>query len=147
MKLKFISSSLFNRSRKEGTCDADDNSGSYPERIALAWPAFVGRCCPTCIYSIGLSSPISRFAIILLAGNAFGVMFRSIRRREFVMTREVMETIQHNQSRFPLGMVTHTSILVFQMESRTILWSTSNISHNVAGWDPSGLIRSTDDLT
>ena len=44
------------------------------------------------MYSIGLSSPMSRFAVILLAGNPLGVIFSSIRRRELVITREVIET-------------------------------------------------------
>ena len=44
------------------------------------------------MYSIGLSSPISRFAVILLAGNPLGVILRSIRRRELVITRDVTET-------------------------------------------------------
>jgi len=41
---------------------------------------------------MGLSSPISRFARTLLAGNPLGVMLSNIRRRELVTTRDVMET-------------------------------------------------------
>ena len=113
-------------------------------------PAFLGYCYPTCIYSIGLSSPISRFAITLLAGKAFGVILRIIRRRELVMTREVIETIHQNQLRNPYfwGLLIRTSILVFQMESRSILWSTSNVSHNVVviGGIRAAQIKWPDDL-
>lgn len=46
----------------------------------------------TCIYSIGLSSPVSRLAVYLVAGNAFGTRLNSTRRLEFVMVTEAIVT-------------------------------------------------------
>lgn len=44
------------------------------------------------MYSITLSSPSSLLALYLVAGKAFGVMFRSVRLRLFVMLRAATET-------------------------------------------------------
>lgn len=46
----------------------------------------------TCIYSIGLSSPVSRLAAYLVAGKEFGTRLKSTRRLLFVMVTEAIVT-------------------------------------------------------
>ena len=46
----------------------------------------------TWMYSITLSSPSSLFGLYLVAGNAFGVTFKSVRPRAFVMLQAATET-------------------------------------------------------
>ena len=47
---------------------------------------------PTWMYSIGLSSPASRFVVTRDAGKAFGAKISNVRRREFVTVRELKKT-------------------------------------------------------
>lgn len=84
MKLKVISSSLDKRRRKLGGAAAEVESGSYALRVSLG--ALMLSCLPmfTCMYSITLSSPISLFAMYLVAGKAFGVTLSMVRFRGFV---------------------------------------------------------------
>ena len=46
----------------------------------------------TCMYSTTLSSPMSLFAVTLVAGKELGTIFSKTFRRELVMVREVMVT-------------------------------------------------------
>jgi hypothetical protein len=48
----------------------------------------------TWTYSITLLSPISRVAVTLVAGKAFGTTFRRIRFRELVTVKEDIDTAQ-----------------------------------------------------
>jgi hypothetical protein len=74
VKLNVSSSSFGRRIRKEGGPSlAGDASGSW-------------------MYSITLSSPNSLLGLNLVAGKAFGVMFRSVRPRALVMLQPAMET-------------------------------------------------------
>lgn len=52
-------------------------------------------CVLTCMYSIRPSSCDSLRAVTLEAGNPFGAMLNKTFRREFVMTREPIETKQY----------------------------------------------------
>lgn len=59
-----------------------------------------------------VSSPSSRFAEYLVAGKAFGVMFRSVRPRLFVMLRAAMETASSQRGTAQRQGGRHTAVLV-----------------------------------
>lgn len=63
-----------------------------------------------------LSSPNSRLAEYLVAGKAFGVMFRSGRPRLFAMLRAAMETATSQRGPAQGGQRRHTAVLVAQEE-------------------------------
>jgi hypothetical protein len=46
------------------------------------------------MYSTTLSSPVSRFAMILVLGNEFGTMLSNVRRRELVIDSEARDTAE-----------------------------------------------------
>jgi hypothetical protein len=52
----------------------------------------------TWTYSTTLLSPRSRVADTLVAGNAFGTTFRTVRRRELVTDRDEIVTVQASLS-------------------------------------------------
>lgn len=92
VKLNMSSSSLDKRSKKVGTEADEEASGSCLVYHTLArLYGEVVQAIDTCIYSIGVSSPASRFAVYLVAGNAFGDRVRR-RRRELLMVTDEIET-------------------------------------------------------
>jgi hypothetical protein len=99
VKLKMSSSSFDRRSRNVGTGAVGGTSGSYNVVIdSPKAPPLRGTKTPcfgvhTWIYSIGVSSPDSLFAINLAAGNAFGDSV-SKRRRELLMVTAAMDTVE-----------------------------------------------------
>lgn len=84
--------------------------------------------------STTLSSPVSRLAVILVAGNAFGATLRRTRLREFVMVSAAMETTldryQHHQGVQVQRQAVHTAVLVPKMERHAILKATADIPHS-----------------
>lgn len=71
---------------------------------------------------MGLSSPRSLLAKILVAGKAFGTTLSKARRFEFVIASEVMETGGHGQlGRRRAPLVDPTAGLIFQVQRRTIV--------------------------
>lgn len=98
VKLKVISSSLDKRRRKFGGAAAEVESGSYALRVSTRASTLPCLETFTCTYSITLSSPISLFAMYLVAGKAFGVMLRMVRFRGFVTViaeTKTADTCQH----------------------------------------------------
>ena len=52
------------------------------------------------MYSIGLSSPTSRLAVYLAAGNAFGTIFNSTRPLPFVTTTDAIVPVTSTMYQF-----------------------------------------------
>lgn len=77
---------------------------------------------------------MSRLAVILVAGNAFGATLRRTRLREFVMVSAAMETTgqryQLHQGINMQGQAVHTAVLVPEMERHAILEATTDIPHS-----------------
>lgn len=92
VKLKMRSSSLERRSKNVGTGADEGTSGSciVDQRLARQHHHAIPSIC-TWIYSIGVSSFESRFAIYRTAGNAFGDRV-SRRRRELLIVTDAIET-------------------------------------------------------
>lgn len=87
----------------------------------------------TCMKSTTLSSPLSRLAVILVAGNALGARLRRTRLREFVMVSAAMDTTldryQHYRGAQVQWRAAHTAVLVPEMERHAILKATTNVPH------------------
>jgi hypothetical protein len=83
VKLKFSSSSFVRRKRNVGADADEERSGS-------------------CIYSIGLSSPTSRFAAYLVAGKELGVRCKNTRPRELlIVAEEIVSLVWSLKNKFP----------------------------------------------
>lgn len=83
--------------------------------------------------STTLSSPVSRLAVIRVAGNAFGATLRRTRLREFVTVSAAMETTLQRYQLYQNVQVkrqaVHTAVLVPEMERHAILKATTDIPH------------------
>lgn len=90
------------------------------------------------MYSIGASSPTSRFAANLTAGNALGVKVKS-RRRGLLMVTDAIETTPNSsvhQSSFDA--IPLTAILILEEQVPRIVEAAGDIPHDGEG----GEIRS-----
>lgn len=118
MKLKMSSSSFDKRSKNVGTGADGATSGSCSVVIKGQFmDAATGAASTpsdfTCMYSMGVSSPASRFATNLTAGNAFGDRVKR-RRRELLMVIEATETDKFSSLKTRRKKGLHTPILIFE---------------------------------
>lgn len=90
------------------------------------------------MYSIGASSPTSRFAANLTAGNALGVKVKS-RRRGLLMVTDAIETTPNlsvHQSSFDA--IPLTAILILEEQVPRIVEAAGDIPHDGEGGERSG---------
>jgi hypothetical protein len=93
----------------------------------------------TCMYSIGVSSPGSRFAVYRVAGKAFGMRFNKTRFLEFVIVTDAIVTvadilvsaliIQSDNGGPETNGRIHTPGLVLEIETPRVFQTASNIPH------------------
>ena len=91
VKVKMSSSSLLSLMRKSGA-PPEDVSGSYLRMSCRSSWQNLGHRQPTCTNSTSALSPMGLEAASLVAGKAFGTMFKEDRLRGFVTTREDIVT-------------------------------------------------------
>ena len=81
--------------------------------------------------STGASSPTSRLTTRLVAGKALGVTWNSVRLFEFVIDKDLIETItQMSETRTRESKaLDHTTILVFEIDCGPIVRPASDQTH------------------
>jgi hypothetical protein len=131
VKLKISSSSFDRRSRNVGTaaeggmsvsCDGEGQPpGGFGLRVDRTW-----------IYSIGVSSPASRFAVNLAAGNALGARVSS-RRLELLIVIDATETryrgVHQHGSLGGEDRMKRTPILVLKEQVSRVVQTAGDIAH------------------